>query len=59
MSQLFDIVVNDDELNDEHKAAICDKLGLCEYRLLDGADEFLQLMDLGCTILAQYKTVNA
>uniref|UniRef100_A0A914VZV7 AAA+ ATPase domain-containing protein n=1 Tax=Plectus sambesii TaxID=2011161 RepID=A0A914VZV7_9BILA len=59
LSQVFDIVVVDDELNDDHKAAICDKLGVCEYRLLDGADEFLQLMDLGCTILAQYKTVNA
>jgi len=55
MTRLFDVLMTNSDFQDECKAAIFDKLALCEYRLLDGADEYLQMMDLSCVILAQYK----
>ncbi|CAG0892708.1 unnamed protein product [Darwinula stevensoni] len=37
--------------SDAQKATICYKIAVCDSRLGDGADEFLQLMDLCCTIM--------
>ncbi|XP_015907258.1 replication factor C subunit 4 isoform X2 [Parasteatoda tepidariorum] len=53
INQLHDEIVFNDTLNDKQKSAICEKLAICDKRLLDGADEFLQLMDLCCTIMQQ------
>ncbi|KAI3969379.1 hypothetical protein MKX01_019940 [Papaver californicum] len=46
ISQLFDVVVEADDITDEQKARICKKLGESDKCLVDGADEYLQLMDV-------------
>ncbi|THG05963.1 hypothetical protein TEA_008370 [Camellia sinensis var. sinensis] len=46
LSQLFDIVVEADGVSDEQKAKICKKLGEVDKCLVDGADEYLQLLDV-------------
>ncbi|KAK3003865.1 hypothetical protein RJ639_019588 [Escallonia herrerae] len=46
LSQLFDMVVEADDISDEQKARICKKLGEADKRLVDGADEYLQLLDV-------------
>lgn len=53
IGQLHDRVVVHTEMKDMQKATICHKLAVCESRLLDGGDEFLQLLDLSCTIMKQ------
>ncbi|GAB6031785.1 hypothetical protein CHUAL_010188 [Chamberlinius hualienensis] len=49
--QIHDIVVNSATLTDEMKANICECLAISEYRLTDGADEYLQLMFVATTIM--------
>ncbi|XP_027092521.1 replication factor C subunit 2 isoform X2 [Coffea arabica] len=46
LSQLFDLVVEADDISDEQKARICKKLGEADKCLVDGADEYLQLLDV-------------
>ncbi|KAI8002654.1 Replication factor C subunit 2 [Camellia lanceoleosa] len=46
LSQLFDIVVEADGVSDEQKAKICKKFGEVDKCLVDGADEYLQLLDV-------------
>ncbi|KAJ6798367.1 replication factor C subunit 2 [Iris pallida] len=46
LSQLFDIVINSDDISDEKKARICKRMGETDKCLIDGADEYLQLMDV-------------
>ncbi|XP_059631782.1 replication factor C subunit 2 isoform X2 [Cornus florida] len=46
LSQIFEIVVEADDISDEQKARICKKLGEADKRLVDGADEYLQLLDV-------------
>lgn len=55
MNQLHDIMLEDPTVTDLCKAYIFDKLAVCEHRLLSGADEFLQLMDLGCCIMQSFQ----
>lgn len=58
MNQLHDYFVDpsgDVTLNDKFRSKVLDKLALCEYRLLGGADEFIQLMDLGCSIMMAHR----
>uniref|UniRef100_A0A915J5N1 Replication factor C C-terminal domain-containing protein n=1 Tax=Romanomermis culicivorax TaxID=13658 RepID=A0A915J5N1_ROMCU len=58
MNQLHDHFMSLDgdlTLNDDFCAKTFDKLALCEHRLLSGADEYLQLMDLGCGIMMAHK----
>jgi len=50
--QLHDIIVPSDSLNDKQKSAICERLAIVDKRLMDGADEYLQIMDL-CTVMMQ------
>lgn len=38
-------------LTNKQKCAISEKLAVCAHRLLDGGAEFMQLTDLGCTII--------
>ncbi|KVH87585.1 hypothetical protein Ccrd_025135 [Cynara cardunculus var. scolymus] len=45
LSQLFDMVVESIDFSDEQKARICRKLGESDKCLVDGADEYLQLLD--------------
>uniref|UniRef100_A0A2N9FCL1 AAA+ ATPase domain-containing protein n=1 Tax=Fagus sylvatica TaxID=28930 RepID=A0A2N9FCL1_FAGSY len=44
--QLLDVVVEADDISDEQKARICKKLGEADKCLVDGADEYLQLLDV-------------
>ncbi|GFR07576.1 replication factor C subunit 4 [Trichonephila clavata] len=53
INQLHDEIVFNDSLNDKQKSVICEKIAVCDKRLLDGGDEYLQLMDLCCTIMQQ------
>ncbi|XP_054710556.1 replication factor C subunit 4-like [Uloborus diversus] len=53
INQLHDEIVFNDKLNDKQKSAIAEKIAVCDKCLLDGADEYLQLMNLCCTIMQQ------
>lgn len=53
INQLHDEIVFHETLNDKQKSAICEKIAICDKRLVDGGDEYLQLMDLCCTIMQQ------
>ncbi|GFZ09812.1 ATPase family associated with various cellular activities [Actinidia rufa] len=46
LSQLFEVVVVADDISDEQKAKICKKLAEADKCLIDGADEYLQLLDV-------------
>lgn len=50
--QLHDQIVPSDTLNDRQKSTICERLAVIDKRLIDGADEYLQVMDL-CTVVMQ------
>ncbi|XP_005105320.1 replication factor C subunit 4 [Aplysia californica] len=53
LEQLFDKVVNMNTLSDQQKAIIFEKMAHTDKCLLDGADEYLQLMALFSTIMQQ------
>lgn len=46
LSQLFEVVVEADDISDEQKARICKSLAEADKCLVDGADEYLQLLDV-------------
>ncbi|KGN54543.1 replication factor C subunit 4 [Cucumis sativus] len=46
LSQIFEVVIEDNDLQDEQKARICKKLAEADKCLVDGADEYLQLLDV-------------
>ncbi|KAF7140999.1 hypothetical protein RHSIM_Rhsim06G0130900 [Rhododendron simsii] len=46
LSQLFEVIVGADDILDEQKAKICKKLAETDKCLVDGADEYLQLLDV-------------
>ncbi|KAL2497185.1 Replication factor C subunit 4 [Abeliophyllum distichum] len=46
LSQLYDVVVEADDMSDEQKARICKKFAEADKCLIDGADEYLQLLDV-------------
>ncbi|KAG5545108.1 hypothetical protein RHGRI_017543 [Rhododendron griersonianum] len=46
LSQLFEVIVGADDISDEQKAKICKKLAETDKCLVDGADEYLQLLDV-------------
>lgn len=49
--QFNDHVITSSALTCKQKAAICSKLGECCFRMQEGGSEYLQIMDLGCTII--------
>ncbi|KAJ5066889.1 replication factor c subunit 4 [Anaeramoeba ignava] len=49
------MIIEDNFLNNLQKAEICEKISEIESRLIDGADELLQLMELGVCILENYR----
>ncbi|CAI0601948.1 unnamed protein product [Linum tenue] len=49
--QLFDVVVEADDISDEQKARICKNMGSVNKCLVDGADEYLQLLDVASNII--------
>ncbi|PIA27245.1 hypothetical protein AQUCO_08200037v1 [Aquilegia coerulea] len=44
--QLMEVIVEANDITDEQKARICSKLGEADKCLIDGADEYLQLLDV-------------
>jgi len=58
INQLTDLIVSDRELKPDQKTKIFNKIGECEKRLLDGADEFLQLLDLTTLIQKMFFHVD-
>jgi replication factor C subunit 2/4 len=40
-------------LSDRQKSVVCEKLAVNESRLLDGANEYLQILDLCATMMTQ------
>ncbi|XP_010269005.1 PREDICTED: replication factor C subunit 2 isoform X1 [Nelumbo nucifera] len=44
--QLFEVIVEANDISDEQKARICKRLAEADKCLVDGADEYLQLMDV-------------
>ncbi|KAL4220047.1 replication factor C subunit 4 [Mactra antiquata] len=56
--QLHDTVVQLDELGDKQKSVVMEKLAVVDKCLMDGADEFLQLMALCSTIMQQFCCKN-
>lgn len=53
ITQLHDKVVVADELDDKQKSVVCEKLAIVDKCLMDGADEYLQLMALFTTLMQQ------
>ncbi|OIV96649.1 hypothetical protein TanjilG_09191 [Lupinus angustifolius] len=54
LNQLIDIIVDKDDISDEQKARICKKLGEVDKRLVDGADEYLQLLDVASNTMQAF-----
>lgn len=55
VEQLHEVVVFDTNMTDTQKASICDKIGVCSFRMQDGGNEYINLLDLGCTIIRTMK----
>ncbi|ESO82133.1 hypothetical protein LOTGIDRAFT_198206 [Lottia gigantea] len=53
INQIHDRIVISEELTDTQKSVICEKIALVDKCLLDGADEYLQLMALFSVIMTQ------
>ena len=53
ISQLHDKVTTDQDLSDHQKSSICEKLAIAEARLIDGANEYLQLLDITTLVMNQ------
>ncbi|XP_022652790.1 replication factor C subunit 4-like isoform X2 [Varroa jacobsoni] len=51
LTQLLQVVIEDDAITDINKAKLLEKIAVVEYRLKDGASELIQLQDLGATIV--------
>nr|CAX73295.1 hypothetical protein [Schistosoma japonicum] len=54
--QLHECIINDETLSCIQKASILESLALADSRLIDGADEYLQLLAIGGTLL---KTIQS
>lgn len=51
--QVHDHIIGNDRLSDTQKAVILDKLATCDHRLMNGGDEYLQVLDMCCTLMKQ------
>ncbi|XP_064638961.1 replication factor C subunit 4-like isoform X2 [Lineus longissimus] len=52
LQQLHMIMAQKEELGDKQKSIVCEKMAVVDKCLMDGADEYLQIMDL-CTVMMQ------
>ncbi|CAH8875061.1 unnamed protein product [Trichobilharzia szidati] len=55
--QLHDYIINLEKLSCNQKASILESLALADSRLIDGADEYLQLLAVGGNLLKTIQTV--
>ncbi|XP_061170521.1 replication factor C subunit 4-like [Saccostrea echinata] len=53
ITQLHDKIVQREDLNDQQKSVTCEKLAIVDKCLMDGADEYLQLMALFTTMMRE------
>ena len=51
--QVHDRIVVSDAMSDRQKSFVCEKLAANESRLLDGANEYLQVLDLCSLMMTQ------
>lgn len=59
LNQIHDILIDNEHLDDMKKSRIFEKLSICDKRLMDGASEYLQLMDVSCEIMkAEANSIN-
>ncbi|XP_055342978.1 replication factor C subunit 4-like [Paramacrobiotus metropolitanus] len=50
-SQLEKQILENDNLSGDQKASIIERIAIADHRLMDGADEFLQIMDVGGAVM--------
>lgn len=50
-TQLQETILESDILTDDQKAIIIERLAISDHRLMDGADEFLQMMDVSASVM--------
>lgn len=55
LNQLYDRLISNCDLSDYHKAVAFEKIAVAEARLMDGADEYLQLLDVSFCIQNQFR----
>ena len=53
ISQLHDALIERGDINDLKKSYIFEKIALVDNHLLEGADEYLQILDLSLFIMKQ------
>lgn len=58
LSQLYDLVVPDERLPDSQKAQICERVAVADKCLIDGADEYLQLLDVASTTMRAFRNLT-
>ncbi|CAB0002122.1 unnamed protein product [Nesidiocoris tenuis] len=59
LEQLHDRIVGDLTTSDTAKSLISEKIAICNFRLLEGSSEFVQLTDLFCSMAKIYKTAKS
>jgi len=59
INQVHDKVIASERLSDSQKSVICETLAVNESRLLDGANEYLQVMDLCSVMMKQIALSSA
>ena len=52
-------MVSSADLSDSQKSAICEALAVNDGRLLDGASEYLQVVDLCTVMMKQMSAIQA
>ncbi|GAB0093072.1 ESCRT-II complex subunit VPS25 [Sergentomyia squamirostris] len=55
LEQLNDFIIGHGRLTNKQKCILGEKIAECSFRLLNGASEYLQIMDLGCTAIVAFK----
>lgn len=51
IEQLHDKIVLAEHFTDKQKTSICEKLALCNWRIQDGASEYIEMLDLCYTVM--------
>ncbi|XP_066599057.1 replication factor C subunit 4 [Prorops nasuta] len=54
IEQMSEKVINDNSFSDQQKALIAEKLGECSYRLIEGGSEYMQLINICCSIIKAF-----
>ncbi|KAF6198997.1 hypothetical protein GE061_007020 [Apolygus lucorum] len=55
LEQLHDQVVRSDVTNDMAKSLVAEKMAICNHRLQEGSSEFVQLIDLCCSMASIFQ----